>query len=64
MTTYPREKTGVTIQQGQTFGAEIERKQGKGEISAVTVRKLVGGRQKTNNESVVRKFEGSKILVG
>ena len=64
MTTYPREKTRAKTHQGQTFGARIERNQGKRKISAVTARELVGGRQKTNNEDMVRKFEGYKILVG
>jgi len=64
MVTYPREKTGATIHQSQTSGAEIEWNRGKRKISAVKARKLVGGRQKTNNESVVRKFEGNEILVG
>ena len=64
MATYSREKTGATIHQSQTSGAEIERNRGKREISAVKARKLVEGRQKTNNESVVRKTEWNKILVG
>ena len=33
-------------------------------MNGVTVWEFVGGRQKTNNESMVRKFEGYKILVG
>ena len=37
---------------------------GERKNSAMTARKLVGGRQKTNNENMVRKFEGYKILVG
>ena len=33
-------------------------------MNGVTALEFVGGRQKTNNESLVRKFEGYKILVG
>ena len=36
----------------------------KGKISTMTARKLVWGRQETKNKSVVRKFEGNKILAG
>ena len=64
MATYPREKIGAKIHQGQTYGAEIEWNRGERKISAVTTRKLVVGRQKTNNESFARKFEGNTILVG
>ena len=31
MATYPREKTGATIHQGQIFGAQIERSRGEKE---------------------------------
>ena len=59
------EKTGATTHQGQTSGAEIEwNREKKWQISGVTARKFVVGRQQTNNESMVRKFEGYKILVG
>ena len=64
MATYPREKTGATIHQGQTYGDDIEWNPGKRQMSGVTVREFVGGRQKTNNESMVRKFERYKNLVG
>ena len=30
----------------------------------MTAWEFVGGRKRTNNESMVRKFEGYKILVG
>ena len=36
----------------------------KRKISSMTARTLVGGRQKTNNENMVRKFEEYEILVG
>ena len=64
MGSYPREKKGATINQGQTSGVELERNRVKREISAVTARKLAGCRQKTANEDMLWKFEGYKILVG
>ena len=33
-------------------------------MSRVIAWEFVGGQQKTNNESMMRKFEGYKILVG
>ena len=64
--TYLREKTGATIYQGQTSGAEFEWNRGEKENQCIDSAEVgtIGGQQKTNNENMMRKFEGYKILVG
>ena len=62
--TYPREKTGAATTRAKHMEGKLSGIGWKRKTSAMTARNLMGGRQNTNDESVVQKFEGNKILVG